>query len=432
MKEMFKSIAKSFSVLLISIVCGAILLGIVYSLPTNRIITNASKSKDLYYDNMIKSWNGNSRYGKLDTTTDAIMISNAVSRCYDSIIKNALLNGRYSYTDASKDDSNQESLYRYLNGEIPDENIEYARYWHGYLIWMIPGLYFFDTGGLRTIMMFVQFFLVVLVLNEFSKISKLLMINYCFIFCFMSPITTSMNFANANCNCLLLLSLVFILKFNAWLIKNNRFVYFFLISGILTMYFDFFTYPIVVWGIPLITFIAINKFSIKESFDIFIKTTIAWFFGYLGMWVGKCLIATLLTDVNVIKEATDRLLHWTIADSNNYSNVSFFDSFKRNIETFDNPMLALLISNVIVILIWIVRYFNNVKSNIKNRECVLLPVLLLVLIGLSTFVWYYVVRVPSYIHPWYHYRILAIFIWSITSSSYYLIDNNQKNTIINV
>ena len=66
----------------------------------------------------------------------------------------------------------------------------------------------------------------------------------------------------------------------------------------------------------------------------------------------------------------------------------------------------------IYVLSIIIHVFNN-RKQITYKKNNILCFLLYLLLGISCFVWYFVIKVPTYIHPWYHYRNIALLLWSI-------------------
>lgn len=65
--------------------------------------------------------------------------------------------------------------------------------------------------------------------------------------------------------------------------------------GISTAYFDFLTYPLVTFGIPMIFCILINEKNTCENWKEMPIMGIHWGIGYLGMWAEKWLIGTVIT-----------------------------------------------------------------------------------------------------------------------------------------
>lgn len=139
-KECFKLVI----FITISIIICTFLMLLLYSMPTDRIYENAKESVSLYDTQMIRNWSGNTAYSKLDNFTDALMINIALYRPYESDVENAMLNSYIRYEGLSN--TMQQNLVTLLtDGTESGTKNDYARYWHGYLVYLIPGLIFFVT-----------------------------------------------------------------------------------------------------------------------------------------------------------------------------------------------------------------------------------------------------------------------------------------------
>lgn len=398
------TITKSLIILISSVVIATVLMIGLYSVPADRAVNNVKNSIDIYSDKIIKTWTGNNRYAKLDTQTDIIMINMAVCRPYDTALENSLLNPHYILNE-SIEDPHKVALTKAISNEKTEYD-NYSRYWHGGAIFMIPGLFFFDLGQLRMIMMFIHFFISLLVLNELQKIDKVYALLFVVVILFLNPVTTVMSYALFQTYMVSMVITYASLKFKDVLIKNDGYVYLFLVGGILTSFFDFLTYPLVTWGIPMVTYTLINnnKDFIKSFLNI-VKMTIAWCVGYFGMWAGKWTVATLLTNENVFESALSSL---ALRSGNNDVKLSYFDTLDRQFETFDQSITALLLVGLIIIVFEFIKNIKSIKISINMFD-----VFSFVLCALSPFVWYFVIRNHSYYHPWFEYRHLSIFIWSV-------------------
>lgn len=79
------------------------------------------------------SWAPGKASAQLDNFTDSIMVRNAIFPGTGNLIEDAMLNPKYSYRGASQTDS----LLKELQGETENREVSrYARYWHGYLLYL--------------------------------------------------------------------------------------------------------------------------------------------------------------------------------------------------------------------------------------------------------------------------------------------------------
>ena len=408
---------KMFLLVLISIIIGFILLLVVYSIPIDKILAHVKDSIDVYDEHLITQWAGWTRYTHLSNTTDSTIINEAICRAYDSTIKNALLNPRFAYPDFSEFNSSVGSLVSYVN-EIKGFSIEiFPRYWHGYLIFFIPVLFVSTIGSLRVILMMMFFLLSAVLIYELGKINKVYIYIYSVVALFINPITATLSFHNTTIYLLSLVYLLVIAKYNDELSKNNRYILLFVSNAILVAYFDFFTYPLVSWGLPLCLKIILSKKNYRENLVDVVILSLSWIFGYVFMWAGKWVLASILTDVNVVADGFNQSIYRISGD-----NYSYLDTLTNIFESCnDLPMILLFIFAIIIVLLITYKENNKPKLNFSSTKDIL-PYLL---IGLGPFVWYFVIRNHSYIHPWFEYRELAVTLFALLVSLYKLLEKTN-------
>ena len=398
---------KLFSIVIVSIIIATILMISVYTIPTDRAKNNITNSYNIYSKDIIKTWTGNFRYGKLDTSTDILMINSSICRPYKSVIRNSLLNPQFTNNDV--EDPQLVALGTFLENKYV-RTIDYPRYWHGYALYMIPGLFLFNLGELRVVMMVAQIVLAMYLFYELSKKNRMLAFAYLVTYLFMNPVTMIMNFALASVHLVTSFMCIVLVKYNDYFIKDDRYVSLFALTGILISFFDFLTYPLVSWGILLVTALIINKdLSYIEKLWISIKGSFAWVFSYIGMWAGKWVVASLLTKENVFKDAYEALVNRTIGTDGVGYKFTYSDVLSKVFETFDRAIISLF---VFAILVFLINTFVNKKKIHINKETIL-EIGLLLLISVSAFVWYFVLMNHTFIHPWYEYRHLAITIYAL-------------------
>lgn len=392
-----KTILKVLLLIIICIVAATLLMNFVYSLPLDRIIANAENSINVYSENIVKQWAGWTRYSHISNTSDEVMINEAICRPYNSSISNALLNPHYNVS--------LEGYFKGLSTGI--EN--FGRYWHGYLAYIIPCLLFTNAGGIRMIMLIVQFLLIVTMVIELGKYNKIYSYIFAITVLFINPITTAISFEDADIFIIMMVFSIIILKYNEWLKKNDRYIMLFTLNGIAVAFIDFLTYPLVAWGIPLSIMLLINKDNFKNNFFKILFMSIAWVSGYALMWAGKWVVASLFTSENIIADGINQVLFRTAGDS--YTFLETLEKIWTSIN--DVPMLLLYVIAIVVLIIYAIKHKLKLSIN-KDNLSEILPQLI---ICISPFVWYFIVRNHSYVHPWFEYRELAVTVWTILIAS---------------
>ena len=271
----------------------------------------------------------------------------------------------------------------------------------------------FNIGELRALLLVIQFFLIIAVMIEFGKLD----IRYVWLFgvivLFINPITTALTFEESDIFVISLAATLFILRWDRFLKQNNRYLFFFLLLGIIVSYVDFLTYPVVAYGIPLIVMLAVNNYSARNGTEKVIFSTIMFGSGYAGMWSGKWVIASLITKRNIIKEAVSQLIYRTYGDIRleigGEDGTSFINAIKHLWYKMRNPIfLTLMLVAIAIIFIFMLRR-KNLRPD-KNMLCDSLPIML---VGVSPFIWTAIAANHTIIHPHMAYRNMAVFFWAL-------------------
>lgn len=404
-REAVKKTIKDF-VSLAVIVGGGVFLGtlimiFLYSLPTGRVWQHARESLPLFNTQSLDNWSGNAAYTGLSTYTESIMINNALYRPYESNVKNAMMNS-YVYFEDSRMVG---SMIRLLtDGPAGGETVDYSRYWHGYLLYLIPGLAFFTIGELKVLMMIVQMLLFSFCLLEFGKRDFLYALLFAAVVMFINPVTTVLTFQEADIYIIMMLFTCLFLSKGKWAGEKQRWKYLFAVNGIMTAFVDFFTYPLVAVGIPLMTYLFMEEMQWKKGIAVAVKSLFFWASGYVGMWSGKWIAAWLLTGKNTFAEGVESVKFRTTGVVGDV-NLTYRNVLKCMWDAINEPpmwFLFLVVLAVAGVYIWQGRHFVSLE---RERIVSCVPVLV---VAALPFAYYFVVRNHSVIHPWMEYRELAV------------------------
>ncbi len=401
-----KNIPKMIFILLVAVACGTVTIILLYCIPVDKAFTHAKESANIFADDIINNWGGGYITATLDNPTDSLMVDIAIYRPYETVIENAMHNPHIKFPDPPK----VQYLNKYLNGEKGGKTYNYDRYWHGYLLYLIPLLQVFNVGEIKIIMMHLQFLLIVVLLYLIGKKDRLLMMLFSLVLLFINLITTSINFQNADIFILTLIYSIIVFEGNAWLIVDERLTFLFLVNGITVAFFDFLTCPIVAYGIPLIMAFYLNCFEIADGIEKFVKCSAAWGSGYLGMWSGKWLISSLLTKENAFADALDRVLYRMHGDimREGIEGTSFGGAIKSVIWGFKSPVTVFWMLLVIGVMSFYI--IKGYRLQISKQWC--MEVVPVMLVGLAPIVWYMIAENHAISHPYLEYRNLAVTIWA--------------------
>ena len=405
----------------------------VYLIPVEKIRENTHQS----VETLLKTKAYHKSYWKrvirneVDAATDARMLNEAgfVGLSEDDF----LLNPRIHYVDApsfslyhSMNNTDWEKKYVKLLPVFLYQNIHarqkegewidlYPRFWHGYLLFLKPLLVFFDLQGIRYINLVVQLGLLFVILY---LMYKRLGFGHCVAFggamCFINPVTSWMCLEYANVVNVMLLATLWVL-----LNKNSDDNYMFFVIGVITILFDFLTFPLVTLGIPLILYLCLYKRGFKKDIRCVVKNSLLWLIGYAGMWFSKWGLATLFTDYNVIKDGWENVLHRTYGITENgdvLSDVTMLHSILSNFEIIWNRNTVVILGVALVlILVSCICSFYVLK--IKYQLRMHLKAFVLLCIGLMPFVWYSVLVNHSVVHAYlFTHKIFAVSVYAILSA----------------
>ena len=404
-------IKKSFGIVFLAAIIGTLFMWLVYLLPTDAMAENVIDSKQVLKEKDDTDALLDGAYWKVyDRNTNIIMLYEVIFPGTGDAFYDALAVPTYNFIDDWMQDWS-ECITEYASErEIEEDTLTYARYWHGYLVFLKPLFLFMNLAEIYHLVAILM--LALFVANTYLYYKKLgnYWIAYVVMVFMMNLIRMVQSFQLLSVFAIMQLTLFMVLYFDKW--KKEQVVYLFVCDGILIAFFDFLTYPLVACVIPLLTYYLLHKKEpLKDSFIEAFKQGIAFFFGYAGMWFMKWGIATLFTSENIIMDAINSVTHRigvndAITSENTYSDVSIAIAIGRNWTSFfntQNLVLLCLISFVFVILLCIYR-----KKLCFDKEIFLVCAL----ISLLPFLWISVLSNHAALHPHLEWRNFAIVLFS--------------------
>ena len=421
-----------YMLLLIILVCIYMLLMLVTSLiPSNWLEKHVRESsEELLEEDEIKTINLGYKEESIFTFTDALMINIAYSVDSTDPITSMLLarkdyipgqtfqehiDSQYNlgaseqYINKKNGDLYQtKELYGLMHGENITDSFEYARYWHGYLVFLRPLLAITNYSGIRMILLIVTTILVGILLY---KIYKKLDLSTAVIF-LVGLLSVSIFIVTKGINEILVFLIALIFSIILLSIKNfdkhtNELLF---IIGSITSFIDLLTAPLVTLGIPLIIYVLLlqkDDAKLKDILLKMLKVCIAWGLGYALTWATKWIITQLMLGRPIISQAIEQA---RFRISPNTKGLIYTDVLKRIYKYLSQNVVLAIISMLIIYISGnlILKNKNeiNYKKNIKNA----VPYMI---IALFPFIWYGVLQEHSYTHAFFTYRILIITIISI-------------------
>lgn len=409
---------KLLLILLTSIIIGTLLMVCIYLLPTKQMTKHVKDSINVFYSEDMFHRVSNVLGGTLDNHTESVMLGTAIYDGNESIINKALLNYRY----VTNIDPIHALKVQVIG--VKKDITTYSRYWHGYLVYLKPLLIFFNYETIRIInalgiICITLYFLYVMYKNNLKQYC----IPYIITFILINPAISFNSIDFSNLIYIFTISQILIIKKkDIWTTKH--YIYLFFIIGIIVAFTDFLTFPLTTICLPMIFYFLINNHSDnKNNIKTLIIFSFSWFFGYVGMWAGKWVVASIFTKENIIINALNQI-------EMRSSNVSEMRGIQVNLpsilarnfkEYYISPFAIPLIIIFIYYLFKIIKnkyYTNNLNIFIN-----------FILIAIFPIVWYMLIKGHSYDHYFFTFKLLMITSFSILSMLIKCIDINKEDNL---
>lgn len=343
--------------------------------------------------------------------TDCLMLEHAVYQSENhSVLEQVLCMYRgESYQGEEDGWQPGRSLSDYLRGVPQPREVEYGRYWHGYLIILKPLLLLTSFNTIRLFNSALQLFMAGCVVAGLCKknapaLAAGFLLSLSFLFFLSSYASLSLSI----CLYLMLALVLLQLWFDGVLLEKNRYGYFFLLAGMATSYFDFLTYPLITLVFPLCIYLYLHdsfrgdKCAAARMFEYSLR----WLEGYIGLWAMKWILTDVLTGSSVIRDAVETLKTRTHS-ADGFSRIGgFFNVVWKNIQPYNNWCYVLMAGIGFALLAGgMVRYGVRWKNWQKTVPYVLL--------ALYPFGWFFAAQNHSAEHWQFTCRIMACSVFSL-------------------
>ncbi len=384
---------------------GTLALVLVYGLPVEKMQEHVRQSLPMLEQEFAE---GEAVTGYpasiVGTFTDCLMLGNAVySAPGHSILEQALQVYR-AESGQGEGWAPGNSLVDYLNGAEGQRELEYSRYWHGYLVFLKPLLAIMTVNGIRMLAAILQVILLGAVLISCMKrgesglaASFLVSIPFFYFFALYQSLSLSV------CFYIMAFLLLIQLKYHEKLEKGGLYCDFFLLGGMATSYFDFLTYPLVTLGFPLCVFLYLGKDPVRKRLQKMAAFGVEWGVGYGGLWALKWILADLFVQGDTIANAGGALWERT----GTVAGVDLLTVWWKNIVAYRNHAFVVF---GLGILLWLCccmrRNEGGFRKALEEGGAFLL-------VGALPFLWFGVTQNHSYEHAVFTYRILSVTVFSL-------------------
>lgn len=340
---------------------------------------------------------------QLDNYTDAIIMD--VSRGTNlSPVSSILTNPVHR---EAEDPVEALAIYAAEEADAP-ASFYYPRYWMGFRVLTRAALVFFNYLQLRRYLGFLLLALALLTTLSVAKhADRRAAFFFGLSFLLVRPQVICQSLQFSCCFFLAMLGMLLV----PWIRRHRRFEgLFFLELGILTMYFDFYTVPILTFGYPMVYLCLLDaRDGAGVSGKRILRGLGLWLAGYLLMWLAKLALTTVFTRENAFESGFSTLLMW--AGGAETARPSPWRAFQavRHTVTADTAGAVVWAAAVLCALLFVA--LRTAKGKTRPRAFREQGGLLLV--ALLPFVWFAVAARPTAVHAWFQYRSVAMSYWAL-------------------
>lgn len=366
----------------------------------------------------------------LDNFSDAMILMESKGMSRNSL-SYTLLNPVYSYEST---EGKVGDLYNYAHDAEPVPSWFYSRYWMGFRTVVRPLLVIMNYMQIRQYLSYIFFLLLAVLIASISrKINLRTGLAFAVSIILVKPnvICSSMQF---SC-CFLIAFLAMLLI--PWLHRHEAYEkLFFMEVGMMTMYFDFYTTPILTFGLPMIYLYLLRA---KEGHVTPAKQILGnggvWLLGYGLMWIAKMVLTSILTSDNTIQSAFGSLFYNTgIKGAEKVNLVDLYLSVYNKIkETVFTDGIADVFVLIGIVLLAAILAYRLYKGTLHLRDFAKYKTILL--IAAFPIIWFVIAARPLINHYYFQYRSIAAVFWAIggylcllwKEENRVVTTNNEKN-----
>lgn len=405
-----KKVRNHLILLLGGALAGVLLLLAVYCLPTAPVQEHINDSLPMLEREFLESSLLSGYPGSfVGNFTDCLMLHHSIYRSEKHTMLDQVLRMYRSESGTGEGWAPGTSLVDYLEGVEQFREEEYARYWHGYLIFLKPMFLVTSLGSIRIFQSVVQLTLLGLILlscgrrgEKFLGTAFLVTVPFLYFFSLYNSLSLSICFYLMSGGVLLQL------RYNERLIERGIYGEFFMVMGMLTCYFDFLTYPLVTLGIPLCVSLYLNSHSAKEAGKSLFINSAEWSIGYLGLWVLKWTIVDLLYGTDTIGDGIRTLFERTAVAEEQTSRLSgFLAVLKSNMSVYINWGFILLAAGI---FLWILGRLYRERKRITLAS--FQTAIVIWIVALYPFVWFFLTQNHSEEHWMFTYKIFSVSVFA--------------------
>ena len=348
-------------------------------------------------------------------STDAIMLNMTYSLSNDDLVKSILKPSRNKVPgvtsqeivkdaigDLPREDDEYlmtEELSELVNHNSEQKVYEYARYWHGYIPLLKVLLLVFNITQIRTLFFIITILLIGYLIYRIWKENKILAISTMICFFMFDLLIWPLNIQGVFVMIITLAMSCFIAnkKINS---KNISLAFF--IVGAMVAYFDFLTFPLLSFLMPLIIYNFFNKEeNKKELFLQLIKNMFSWGIGYVAIWASKWILIDIIYQDEMVLHAISQTIYRTgVVENRLPLGQMIVGAVLNNLASSYAIIILIFLFFIFVISIIVFDIKGNVKKYLIGNKKLIYYIAITMVYG-----WYIVFAEHSWQHYFYTYRL---------------------------
>ncbi len=269
-------------------------------------------------------------------------------------------------------------LKNFLNGNV-NISVDYARYYHGYLVYLRPLLLLFNINQIRYITLFVFLILLIVLAYELNKklgkipmfaiVFSILLFDYLFI-------PFSIDFAPGY---LIFMIFSILLLLNIEKISWSTVKYMCFIIGAIICYFDYLNVPVLTLSIPLLIYTLYitkeRKLDNKELFKNIFISCVLWSVGYIVTWVSKWVVYEVFMDDSIFNIVLQQIKYRSATMPHD-----FVGAFNLTILHFSAALFIFILATFVIN-----KKAYSTKNLLNNKETIAFICLIPIMWDIVTF-----------------------------------------------
>lgn len=297
-----------------------------------------------------------------------------------------------------------------------DQYSNYARYWHGYHVFLRPLLTVFTYHTIIVINYILLLLLILFViyasyrtmggLFAVTLVASLIATNI-----FIVPLALQFS----TCYYIALLGMALLMMRPEYARDKIKCLSLFFIIGGITSYMDFLTTPLLTLGMPLVVLMTVRKGTARggkgflSDFNTIISNSVSWGAGYSLLWISKWIIGSLLTGYNIFESAMSNAklrIGDTIVFGGKEMAMSDFFSI-----VFDKVCAAVSVYGIILFILAVIAviaiYIYCHRKQTRQYGWLLV-------VAMMPVVWFAVMKNHSLQHIFFTWRDFLLTVWCAT------------------